>query len=263
MSKHLYLLVLMLITTTFVHAQKGFHIGVSGTFNSTWILNQNNYGTLAPFQISIVRQSEMDYKPTWGGNAGVVVGYNFTKNWGIQAEIQYSTAGQIYQDAFLGPAYIPQDSFPKGKYIDVKRRIELGYIQVPIMAKFISSKGEIAKFFMCLGPQIGIRTNAKESVEIGGYTYLPDSLAYKPGDKFKPVDIGVALQLGTEIYATDHLYFDIGLSTYCGLNDLNGKVLKELGWYSQNDVDYQKSYNFRVGIMAGVHYVFGEGRSRW
>jgi hypothetical protein len=46
------------------------------------LLNQNNYGTLNEFKEQIVRQSEMDYLFTWGGNVGIELGYNFHKHWG-------------------------------------------------------------------------------------------------------------------------------------------------------------------------------------
>jgi hypothetical protein len=255
--KTLFLSLLIVFTVT-VTAQKGFHIGASGTFNSAWILNQNNYGTLGPFQLGVVRSSEMNYKLTWGGNAGIVLGYNFKKNWGIQTEIQYNITGQKYEDNFEGPATIPEGTFT-GR-VNVKRDIRLSYLQIPLLAKFICSKGRTAKFFMCLGPQVGVRLTAREEVRIANYIYLPDSLDYNPKQKFQTIDVGIALQLGTEIYVTDHLYFDVGLSVYGGLYDINGNALRNLDWYSKNDVNYQKSYNFRGGLMVGLHYIIGEGR---
>lgn len=259
MTKIFTLLTALLLLTQCSVAQKGFHIGASGTFNSTWILNQNNYGTLAPFTNYIVRTSEMDYKYTWGGNAGVVLGYNFTPNWGIKGEIQYNITGQRYEDNFEGPAKIPQGTFGSGqKYVNVQRDITLHYVQIPILAKYTTSPGHVAKFFIALGPQIGVRTLAKEQVKVAGYVY--DTLALAPNEKFKSTDLGFALQFGTEVYATDNLYFAIGLSFYGGVTDLNGQVLKTLGWYSQNDVKYQRSYNFRAGLMTGIHYLFGRGR---
>ncbi|MCS6935576.1 MAG: PorT family protein [Chitinophagales bacterium] len=240
-------------------AQEGFHLGVAGAFNSTWILNQNNYGTLAPFTNYLVRSSEMDYRFTWGGQAGIALGYNFTRNWGIQAEILYNFTGQRYEDNFEGPAIIPQGTFGSAQqYVNVKRNISLQYLQIPVMARFISSGSNTVRFTAALGPQVGFRTRAREEVYIAGYPY--DTLALPPKEKFRPVDFGLALQAGAEIYATDNLYLDVGLNVYGGLTDINGQVLRTLGWYSQNDVKYQKSYNFRIGLMAGIHYLFGRGR---
>ena len=249
----------------FAHAQEGFHIGASGTFSSTFIFPQNNYGTLAPFKLGVVRSSEMDYKLTWGGSGGIVVGYNI-KHWvGVQAEIQYNYTGQKYEDNFVGPATIPTSSgtqtFGGGNMrVNVKREIRLSYIRIPILVKFTTSKGHIAKFYGALGPQIGFRLSAKEEVKIEGNIYLPDSLAFTPKQKFQTVDAGVAIQLGTEIYATDHLYFNVGISGFVGFTDINGKVLKELDWYSKNDVTYKKSFIANAGLVVGVHYIIGRGR---
>jgi len=253
------LLVLACSATLMLSSQKGFHIGAGGSFNTTWILNQNNYGTLAAFSTPIVKQSEMNYKPTWGGNAGIVLGYNGDKNWGIQAEIQYNVTGQKYEDNFLGPATIPEGTLGAGGgRVNVKREVKLSYIQIPVMAKFTSNKGHIAKAYIMVGPQFGVRVSASEEVKVADFVYSSEPLAYTSNEKFQTFDVGVVLQTGADIYATDKLYFNAGITVYGGLFDINGSVLKN--WFSKNDPSYQKSYNFRAGINLGVHYIFGEGR---
>ena len=254
------LLVFVSVISVSLFAQQGFHIGASGSFNSTWILNQNNYGTLAAFSPPIVKQSEMNYKPTWGGNAGIVLGYNGTPNWGVQGEIQYNATGQKYEDNFIGPATIPEGTFGSGgTRVNVKRDVKLSYIQIPVMVKFSSNKGRVAKAYVMLGPQFGLRLTASEEVKVAGYIYSSEPLAYSSKEKFQTFDLGIALQTGADIYATDKLYFNAGIVVYGGLFDINGKVLKN--WFSKNDPSYQKSYNFKAGINVGVHYIFGEGRT--
>ncbi len=254
-------LLFLAIFPLLLFAQKGFHIGASGTFSSTFIYTQNNYGTLAPFTKGVVRVSEMDYKLTWGGSGGIVLGYNFEPWVGLQAEIQYNSTGQKYEDNFVGPAVIPEGTFGSDvERVNVKRNIRLSYVRIPVLVKFTTNKGHVAKFYGALGPQIGVRTSAKENVTIAGYNYLPDNLAFTPDQKFQRVDVSIVLQLGVELYATDNLYFNIGISGFAGLLDINGKVLKELDWYSKNDVTYRKSYNANAGLVVGVHYIIGEGR---
>ncbi len=260
MKKTILLVCCMIIAVGYMAAQSGFDLGVSGTFNSTWILRQNNYGTLASFANPIVRGSEMNYKTTWGGNGGLSLGYRITKHWGVQAEVQYNITGQKYEDNFEGPAIIPQGTFGgTSQRVNVQRDVKLGYIQIPVMVKFTAGKEKV-RFFACLGPQIGIRTSVYEQVKVAGYVYLPDSLKFTPDQKFQKVDVGVALQAGVQLYATPHLYFDIGLSLYQGIMDINGKALQDLGWYDKNHITYQKSYNFRGGLMVGIHYMFWHER---
>jgi hypothetical protein len=261
MTKLFYTFILLIFMIN-ADAQRGFHIGVSGAFNSIWILNQNNYGTLAPFQIGVVRTSEMDYKPTWGGAFGIDLGYNFGRVVGIQSGVQYSFNGQHYEDKFLGPAIIGTDTFGTvgDRYVPVERDIRLSYIQVPVLVKFMTKPGRVAKFVASFGPQIGVRTTAKEEIRVAGNIYVPGNYAFTSREKFKTLDVGFALNLGTEIYATDNLYFHVALANYVAVTDLNGKVLKSLGWYSQNDVEYQKSFNLQTGLSVGIHYIIGEGR---
>lgn len=252
-------IVSLLYLATF--GQQGFHLGATAAFTGDFIYTQNNYGTLAPFKEPYVRVSEMDYRFTYGGNGGVALGYNFVPQWGIQAEVRYGTAGQKYEDNFIGPAYIPEGTFGSStERVNVKREIKLQYIQIPLMAKWTSGFGHTAKMIVALGPQFNVRTYASEHVKIAGYEYLPDSLAFTSSQKFKRFDMGIALQIGCEVYATNNLYFDLGLQGYAGILDINGKVLKTLGWFSHNDVNYQQSHVANVGLMVGIHYLFGRGK---
>ncbi len=256
MKKKLLLLYLLAASGLGVMAQQGFDIGVSGTFGASYILKQNNYGTLDPFTNAVVRESELAYKITWGGNGGVCLGYNITKHWGVQAEIQYDVAGQNYEDNFTGPAVIKNDTLGSARIrVNVQRTVKLNYIQIPLMAKYTVGKDKY-KFFACLGPQFGFRTYAYQQVKIDGNVYVPDSLNFTNAQRFQTFDVGIAVQAGGQFYATKHLYFDVALSAYQGIFDINGAVLRNLGWYDKNHVSYQKSYNFRGGIMVGIHYVF-------
>ena len=260
--KKIYALLSLLTLVFAAQAQTGFDIGVSGTFSSTWIYTQNNYGTLAPFQNPVIRTSEMDYLPTWGGNGGITLGYNFNRFVGLKVELQYSTAGQKYEDNFEGPATIPEGTFGSpSERVNVKRQIKLSYFQIPLLVKVMTKKGRVAKFFAAIGPQFGFRTFAQENVQVAGFEYVYSPTAnFKTNEKFRTFDMGIALQLGTDIYCTDHLYVEVGLNVYQGLTDINGKKLQDLGWYSQNDVEYHRSYNARFGLMVGLHYIIGRGR---
>ncbi|MCW3125276.1 MAG: hypothetical protein JWO03_934 [Bacteroidetes bacterium] len=258
--------------------RKGFHMGVTGSFNSSWILNQNNYNTLDLFYVPIVRQSEMDYVFTWGGNIGVNLGYNFHKKWGIEFEPSFSWAGQKYDDDFSGPVAAKYDPTtktfvddvvkdPNGyyfrndySYVNVRREVKFRYIDFPIFAKFQTHIGDVANYHIMLGPQVNYRTFASEYVTVNHHEYSAtddQGNRYSPDEKFKKLDIGLALKTGVDVYPKEWMYFDIGISSFIALNDLNGSTLKDLQWYSKNDVDYQKSRNFYLGIHLGMHFFIG------
>ena len=211
MKKNLLLICCLVYINWNLMAQKnfepGFDIGISGTFSSTFILKQNNYGTLDPFANAIVRQSELAYKATWGENGGICLGYTITKHWGVQTEVQYNLTGQNYEDNFTGPATTRDGTFGAGQMpVNVQRVVKLNYIQIPLMAKYIVGKDKY-KFFACLGPQIGFRTYAYQQVKIAGYVYTPDSLNFTTNQRFQTFDVGFALQAGGQFYATQAFVF--------------------------------------------------------
>ena len=256
--------------------RKGFYMGVSGSFNSSWILNQNNYNTLDLFTIPIVQQSEMDYVFTWGGNVGINLGYNFHKKWGIEFEPAFSWGGQKYDDDFSGPVAARYDGTtktfvqdytkdPNGyyfrddySYVNVRREIKFRFIDFPLFAKFQTHIGDIANFNIMLGPQLNYRTYASEYVTVNHHEYdgLGDA-RLTVDQKFKKLDIGMALKTGIDIYPKEWMYFDIGISSFIALNDLNGVGLKDIAWFSKNDHDYQKSRSFYLGLHAGLHFFIG------
>ena len=59
----------------------------------------------------------------------------------------------------------------------------------------------------------------------------------------------------------DVVYLTAGLHLYYGFLDVNGKAIKDLEWFSKNDISYRRSDNFRGGIQLGV--IFCPGCSKF
>ncbi len=254
-------LIAVLFFASSVRAQEGFHIGVNGAFNASFILNQNNYGTLAPFSQPPVKQSELAYIFTPGGNAGINLGYNFKRDWGVEAHLLYNKAGQHYEDDMSGPAVLPQGTFgtPGNNRVKVKRNIDFQYLQIPVLVKY-SVGDKLTKFYVSAGPVIGTRLTAKENVNIAGYDYLPDSIKFTTNEKFSPIDFGFALNFGVEIWFKEAWFINIGLHSFCSILDINGKKMREVDYYSKNDIEYQQSRNFYTGLNVGVNYLFNKNK---
>jgi Outer membrane protein beta-barrel domain len=252
--------------------RQGFHIGVQGSVNSTWILNQNNYNTLNLFYIPIVRESEMDYVFTWGGQVGANIGYNILKRFGIEFHPSFSWAGQFYDDDFVGPVaavlnnqgqYVPDPNVPNAikyfsgdyKYINVRREVKFQYLQFPIYAKYQTHIGDIANFYIMAGPQVNYREQASENIWVNHQLYkYANELTVD--QKFQKIDYGLSINTGVDIYATEWMYFNLGIVTFIAFDDLNGTALRNLDWFSKNDITYQKSHNFYMGLQGGVHFYF-------
>ena len=266
----------------------GLHIGAQGSMNSTWILKQNNYNTLNLFDIPIVRESDMDYVFTWGGQIGGEIGYNFVKRFGIEFHPSFSWAGQTYDDNFQGPVaaisnpnggpnapqYIPDPSVvanpvdPKTptpyfvgsfNYVNVRREVKFTYLQFPIYAKYQTHIGDIASYYLMVGPQFNYRESGSEKIWVNYWQYkYPNELSVN--QKFQKFDYGVSLNTGVDIYANDWMYFNVGVVSFLAINDLNGSTLKDLGWFSKNNVTYRESRNFYMGLHGGVHFYLDRRR---
>lgn len=242
-------IILLLVCGT-LQAQKGFHVGVSAIFNSSWILNQNNFETLD--QCSVIASSELAYTFTFGYNAGLSFGYNFNKKYGIQSGLLFNKAGQLYDDTFN-----PGAAACVNPYV-VSRKVRLYYLQFPVYFKYKFDAGKHFRMYSLIGPIFAARVGATESVVINGVERT-DLLS--TDQKFNRFDWGVSLGVGSEYFFTSNLYLNFGLVTYFGVSDLNGPTIKEVEWFSKNDVSYQKSHNFRAGIHLGVNYLFGAGNT--
>jgi hypothetical protein len=142
------------------------------------------------------------------------------------------------------------------RYVNVRREVKFTYLQFPIYVKYQTHIGDIANYYVMLGPQVNYRESGAETIWVNHNIYkYPNELS--PDQKFQKIDYGLAINTGVDIYATTWCYFNVGIASFVALNDLNGDALKHIDWYSKNDVTYQKSRSFYLGLNAGVHFYLG------
>jgi hypothetical protein len=252
-------LVVLLFTASFgftnAYAQEGFHAGVSGSFNTVWIVNQNAYGG-----------TEYKYKLKLGGGGGVDVGYNFTDHLGFQSGVMYSTQGQNYADS---------------KNTGFIRDYSLDYVCVPLLFKYTGGNSNV-KFYAQAGPRFSFLNSASLQ---GAY-----QAAYSPGninenaylnnstingkDRYTPDDVGITFGLGANIGLTKTIYISLGMNFFYSFNDINSNgpttdpnayYLKgstsgtwHWPWYYNNV--YSPSRNATGGINGGIHYLIPTGK---
>ncbi len=231
-----------LLTAATVMSQKQLYIGAGGTGLSTWITNQNNYGLF-----------EMDYAMTFGLGGNFNIGYDFTKNIGLKLEVGYTKLGQNYKDNINDTAYI--------------RHIRLDYIQIPLLFKF-KTNGEVARFYLLVGPQFGLLLNAKQ-------TYLKNDEPWEKNikdlkentykiseetitNRFTSFDIFARLDLGVDITLVQNLILNAGISLNYGLTDINATDWR----IKNNSGEYKASHNIYGGFNVGLCYVFDFGKNK-
>lgn len=255
--KQLIILLSMLFLISFqIIAQGRVNIGIAGGPTGIFILKQNNFGVLQNDEFSdpIVRQSELAYLPFFGftieGNFGYV--FENTKPYkkrqlALESAIIYSKQGQHYEDNMY-------EESAEGERKNVKRNIDLSYIQIPLLFKY-KTGSEKHKFYFSTGPQFSFLIVANEEIFIDNEE---KDYGITESQRFRNFDFGLVLNFGYEYHINDNLNLSIGWHTYLGAIDLNGQFIRDLGWYSKNDEGYRKSRNFRTGLNVGVSYSFGK-----
>ena len=259
---------LLTITAAFTatQAQTGLQVGADLGFNSTWIVNQNNYG-----------YQELDYTRTFGMAGGLTFGFNTSETIGFQAELNYVNLGQHYFD--IAKDFGPDDGTGKRQKVDTYRFVDLNYFQVPIMFRYQTEKEKktVVTYHMMLGPSFGFLLSADQHYE-ADTTYtnevvtLPTEYAPEPHviefaasstieeakDYFSGFDLGLQGELGVDIYVNDNVYISPGFRFNYGLTDINSAPTREL--IDDDGLHYEykgASHNFYGGIYVGCHINLG------
>lgn len=207
---------------------KGFHIGVKGEFNNTWILvNQ-------PSSITKAQSTQINYKIDAGLAYGFLAGYDFNNKFGLQ--IEYHLVSQMAQRYEVTTQYSIQDK---------TTRLKLNYSHIPLLFKFkwhplkgVEQKPVVMNYM--IGIQYGW-LNSKDLTEIvptnePGANYIKKQVNLTEWDLVGGVNY--------DIYLNESFFLSMGgRATY-------GSNLKNLFNSNSN----QKSRNVTLGIEMGLHY---------
>jgi hypothetical protein len=145
--------------------------------------------------------------------------------------------------------------------VEVKRNVKLNYIKLPLLYKFelVPKRRSLTKkvnYFFELGPQVAYLLSVYEGIDIAE-PGIPNNIAGVPeSDKFRKIDVGMAINNGIQVRLNKNVYLSTSLNMYVGLIDINGKVIRDLEYYSNNDVEYKPSHSFNAAINLGFHYLF-------
>ncbi|MBP7497603.1 MAG: PorT family protein [Bacteroidales bacterium] len=217
-----------------IYAQKGFNVGLGGSYNSVWVINQNVYG-----------MPEIDYDKKFGTAFMLGVGYNFNEWLGLRFE--------------LGKAALGQNYYEQNKGIVSDRKLDLKYTMIPVFLR-LATTGEKAKFHIMLGPQLGILNSAEQEYSIGNKDVANkvkvNDYDYPIGEteitnRFEKSDLFAVLDFGLDFFFTERLYLNASLRLNYGLTDIN-----VADWRIPNkDKEYKASNNAYGGLNFGLNYV--------
>ncbi|MBN8578598.1 MAG: outer membrane beta-barrel protein [Cytophagales bacterium] len=246
------------------------HIGATTAYNATFVLDKGlsedpRYNSTYTYQIAPI-----------GFNFGVDIGRKF----GLQLESILSNQGQIYELVNVADQIAGQ------------RKIDLQYINLPLMFKFMGGGNGRARTNFNLGPQMSILTKATESLQANAGEYkIPEGLTIddirtdfpnaeatgsgtytisdvpkkdlltKQANDFKNAEFQLAAAFGVDIDLSKHIYLSTQIRANYSLTDMrNGDVINAIKNGNTSDI-FGGRANFLVGVQLGLHYYFGTLRS--
>lgn len=137
---------------------------------------------------------------TLGFGFGLMAGYNFSDYFGVQGELIYSTITQKVRDA------------------DREYKVNLRYVNIPLMVSLNTGKSKFINLNVVAGPQVGF--NVGSSLASSG---TPDSVNSEPLLSVKKGDVGLAYGAGIDFGLNPDRTFRLALGyrAVLGLLDIS------------------------------------------
>nr|MBK9652292.1 PorT family protein [Bacteroidota bacterium] len=144
--------------------------------------------TFSSFDIKSVNGGVIKGKLTLGYGIGGFVGFNLSPYAGVQVEVIYSSLKQKYVDQ------------------NVEQKINLTYVNIPILASFNSGKMKPVNVNVVFGPQIGLKVGSSLVSKAG-----EGAIIIQPVLNVKKSDIGFAYGAGIDFAMNPAKTFRLGL----------------------------------------------------
>lgn len=162
---------------------------------------------------------------------GIMLGHNFSKNIGIQIEINYDPISQKYKDHGLD------------------KQVNINYINIPLQLAVNTDKTCPVVFGIVAGPQFGINIGSNFSGGSSGSngSTMQAELAVKQGD----VGLAYGAGFGIALNKDQNIRLDFGFRGMYGLVDMSGTPTGDNS-YNILVSGSRKSY----GGYAGIAFLF-------
>ena len=261
------LIILALLFTPFLTPAQ-VHIGVTTGVNSTFVLDKG-------LSQDPRYNSQMTYN---FAPAGFSFGVDISNGFGIQLESILAKQGQVFEVLDVAKTVVGE------------RKIDLNYIQLPLLFKFMSAKATKARTNFSLGPQLSILRNGVETMQYeastqnieninelpegatlnadGSYNVpaLPDteilsSSADEEIRKFNETELQIAASFGVDIDISKHLYLSTLIRANYSFTDMRNGDLVDLLKSNNLDGLFDRRANLAIGAQIGLNFMFNGVRS--
>jgi hypothetical protein len=212
---------------------KGFHIGVKGEFNNTWIL------VTQPSSLTRAASTQINYKIDAGIAYGFLAGYDFNNKFGVQME--YHLVSQVAQRYEVTPQYTLKDK---------TTRLKLNYNHIPLLFKFKwhPLKG-VEQKPVVMDYMVGVQYGWLKSTDLSAPTTNSSEADYIK-KQINLTEWDLVAGINYDFYLNKNMFLSMGgRATY-------GSNLKNLFNSNLNE----KSRNVTLGIELGMHYKLPFGK---
>jgi hypothetical protein len=265
----LFLFVLAAVGSQSAEAQVQVHLGATTAYNATFVLDKG-------LSEDPRYNSTMTYN--WAP-VGFNFGVDFTRSFGLSLEAIMSKQGQIYEIIDVAEQVVGQ------------REINVSYLNLPLLMKFMSAGNGAARANFNFGPQLSLLQDASEVMQYTAHTQTfpegttppegatdfvenpdgsftatipelsPEEIFSKEADDFKNTEFQIAAALGVDIDISRHLYLSAQVRANYSLTDMrNGDVIETIQ-SGDGSALFGERANLLVGMQLGLHYTFGITRS--
>ena len=261
------LMILPLLLAPFF-AMGQVHVGVTTGVNSTFVLDKG-------LSQDPRYNSQMTYN---FAPAGLALGVNISNGFGIQLESILANQGQVFEVLDVAKTVVGE------------RKIDLSYIQLPLLFKFMSPKATKARTNFSLGPQLSILRNGVETIQYeastqnienpndlpegatlnadGSYnvpalpnTELLSSSAEEEIRRFNETELQIAASFGVDIDISRYLYLSTAIRANYSFTDMRNGDLVDFLENSTLDDLFGRRANLSIGAQIGLNFMFGGVRS--
>jgi hypothetical protein len=249
------------------------HLGATTGYNATFVLDQG---------LSKDPRYNSTYTYNWSPY-GVSLGFDLGRTFGFQFESILSNQGQIY------------NVINTAKEVAGSRQIDLQYINLPLLLKFMNGSSRKVRSNFNIGPQLSILTKGVESLTTKAGTYqIPEGVDFaeiqeeysnaepvnngdgtytlgkdvpttelltKEANEFKDKEFQLAAAFGLDIDLSKHLFLTMQVRANYSLTDMrNEDIINNLKSGNYSEI-FGNRANCIVGVQMGLHYYFGQLRS--
>lgn len=184
--------------------------------------------TISSFDIQSSSGGKVEAEATLGYGVGALLGFNFSDHIGVQGEVIYSSLNQKYTEQ------------------DVETKINLKYINIPLLLSFNTNKSGPVNLNLVGGPQIGISVGSDVFTTGGDGTNDSKALV-----SVKKGDLGLAYGAGVDFALSPSGLFRLGLGFrgvygLLDISDNNSSTTTDS--YYVLDRTHMKTYSLYTGL---------------